>query len=61
MEPAFVNYRIPPDSESRMLDMMVQAEERPYGYTSSPPPADTGYFNERREESKKQYHIKAKR
>lgn len=47
-----------PESESRMLDQSVQFQEMPYGYTSNPPPADTGDFNQSRLESKIQYGMK---
>jgi hypothetical protein len=53
-----LNYKhsVPPNSYSRELDSTVQAEEMPYGYTASPPPADTGDFNQQRLESKKHYY-----
>jgi len=35
----------PEESYSRQLDRMVCEQEKPYGYTSSPPPADSGDFN----------------
>ena len=41
-----------PESESRMLDQRVAQSEMPYGYLDSPPPADTGDFNQRRLESR---------
>ncbi len=44
-----------PESYSRILDERVSSMEMPYGYTSEPPPADTGDFNQRRLESNKQY------
>lgn len=44
-----------PESASRRLDEMVAAQEMPYGYTSAPPAADTGDFDQRRLESNKQY------
>jgi hypothetical protein len=46
---------IVPESYSRQLDERVLEQEMPYGYTSAPPPADTGDFNQRRLESNKQY------
>ncbi len=49
---------IVPESESRILDQNVQFQEMPYGYTSSPPPADTGDFDQRRLESNVQYSMK---
>lgn len=44
---------VPPESASRMLDRMVAASEMPYGYTNSPPPADTGDFDQARLEAKR--------
>lgn len=44
-----------PESYSRILDERVARQEMPYGYLSSPPPADTGDFNQAKLESKKQY------
>jgi hypothetical protein len=44
-----------PESYSRKLDERVLMQERPYGYTSEPPAADTGDFNQRRLESNNQY------
>lgn len=51
----FGDLRHPPESYSRQLDDKVAAQEMPYGYTSSPPPADTGDFDQRKLESSKQY------
>lgn len=48
----------PPESYSRELDNRVKIEEKPYGYVSPPPPADTGDYDQARLESKKQYAIK---
>lgn len=48
----------PPDSYSRELDMKVQAEEMPYGYTTPPPSADTGNFDQQAKESRKEYPLK---
>lgn len=45
----------PSESYSRQLDQRIHAEEMPYGYEMSPPPADTGDFNQRKLESDKQY------
>lgn len=42
---------VPPESASRMLDRMVCEQEMPYGYESSPPPADTGDFDQARLEA----------
>lgn len=47
-----------PESYSRILDEQVMAQERPYGYTNEPPPADTGNFNQRALESNKQYGMR---
>ena len=47
-----------PESESRKLDQIVMAEEMPYGYTTNPPAADTGDFNQRRLEDNKQYGMR---
>lgn len=44
-----------PESYSRQIDEQVSMQEMPYGYTTEPPSADTGDFNQRRLESKKQY------
>lgn len=48
----------PPESYSRELDMKVQAEEMPYGYTMPPPSADTGNFDQHAKESHKEYPLK---
>lgn len=47
-----------PESYSRQLDERVAMQEKPYGYEMSPPPADTGDFDQRRLESDKQYPLK---
>lgn len=52
---------IVPESYSRQLDERVCEQEMPYGYTSSPPPADTGDYDQRRLESNKQYRLKGGR
>lgn len=49
---------IVPESYSRQLDERVLEQEMPYGYTTEPPPADTGDFNQRRLESNKQYAMR---
>lgn len=49
---------IVPESASRILDQKVQFEEMPYGYTSNPPAADTGDFDQARLESKVRYGLK---
>ncbi len=47
-----------PESYSRVLDERVMAQEMPYGYTTPPPAADTGDFNQRSLESNKQYPLR---
>lgn len=47
-----------PESYSRQLDERVAEQEMPYGYTSEPPPADTGNYDQRRLESNKQYETR---
>lgn len=47
-----------PDSYSRILDDRVAAQEMPYGYTNSPPPADTGDYDQAAIESKVEYTIR---
>lgn len=47
-----------PESYSRQLDERVAQQEMPYGYTSEPPPADTGDYDQRRLESNKQYETR---
>ncbi len=49
-----------PESASRKIDQRVAESEMPYGYTNSPPPADTGDFNQRRLESRNEYKPKRK-
>lgn len=44
-----------PESFSRGLDKSVSAREMPYGYSGSPPPADTGDFDQAKLESKVEY------
>ena len=44
-----------PDSFSRDLNDLVAATEMPYGYTNSPPPADSGEYDQRKLESDKRY------
>lgn len=41
----------PPQSYSRQMDSRIWMEERPYGYSESPPPADTGNYDQRALES----------
>jgi hypothetical protein len=43
------------DSESRKIDMKIFAEELPYGYMKSPPPADTGDYDMYSLQTKKEY------
>lgn len=52
---------IVPESYSRQLDERVLEQEMPYGYTSAPPAADTGDYDQRRLESNKQYRLKGGR
>ncbi len=47
-----------PESYSRQLDERVLMQEKPYGYTTEPPPADTGDFDQARLESKKAYAVR---
>ncbi len=55
MNENYFPHAIPEESYSRKLDMQVQESEMPYGYTSPPPSYDTGDFNMRKSESKKEY------
>lgn len=48
-------HAVPQDSYSRELDSRVQATEKPYGYSENPPPADSGDFNMRAYETRKQH------
>lgn len=48
----------PPESASRELDAKVCREEKPYGYTESPPPADTGDYDQAKYNSKKEYPMR---
>lgn len=50
-----------PESYSRRLDERVAMEEMPYGYTSEPPPADTGDFDQARIETKVKYNVRGGR
>ncbi len=47
-------HAVPEQSYSRELDSRVQSQERPYGYSENPPPADSGDFNTRKYETKNQ-------
>ena len=49
-----------PESASRKLDITVMEQEMPYGYINSPPPADTGDFNQARLEARR-YPVKSGR
>lgn len=44
-----------PESYSRQLDERVMAQEMPYGYQMTPPPADTGDYDQRKLETTKSY------
>lgn len=44
----------PEDSYSRYLDRKVRMEERPYGYNTPPPPADSHDYDVGRHESRKE-------
>jgi len=54
-------FEYPPESFSRELDMKVQRQEKPYGYTESPPPADSGDYNMKAHESRKEYPVRDRR
>lgn len=45
----------PSDSFSRQLDAMVQREEMPYGYETTPPPAGTNDYDMASRQSDKCY------
>ena len=47
-----------PESYSRQIDERVFIEEMPYGYTTEPPAADTGDFDQKRLETKNQYSMR---
>lgn len=49
---------IVPESYSRRLDEAVLMLEMPYGYTSEPPPADTGDYDQMRIETKVKYKVR---
>lgn len=61
MEIFAFGHSIVPESESRKLDNRVRMEERPYGYTSAPPAADTGDYDTSALQSKKQYKPRDRR
>lgn len=44
-----------PESYSRQLDALVSEQEMPYGYTTPPPPADTGDYNQKAKETREHY------
>lgn len=48
----------PSESYSRQLDEKVAREEMPYGYSTVPPAADTGDYDQRKLESGKQYGVR---
>ena len=58
MHMGFSSFSYPSDYYSRQLDMRVYREEMPYGYEISPPPADTGNFDQRAKESHVDYKPK---
>lgn len=58
MEFQFTSFKIPEESYSRQLDKKVARQEMPYGYTISPPPADTGDYDLRSKETNMQYRPK---
>lgn len=47
-----------PESYSRKIDERILIQEMPYGYTTEPPAADTGDFDQRRLESDNQYSLR---
>jgi len=51
--PRSFSHAMPSESQSRQLDFWVQAQEMPYGYEISPPPADTGMHDLGKYESRK--------
>lgn len=61
MERRLNGFEHPPESFSRQLDRDVARQEKPYGYTTNPPPADSGDYNQRRLESNKQYGLRSGR
>lgn len=48
-----------PESYSRQIDEQVSMQEMPYGYVTSPPPADTGDFDQARLETRKEYKTRS--
>ncbi len=60
-EPIIIHVHRPvPESMSRTIDMVVQAQEMPYGYAGDGPAADTGDFNQAAIESRKSYKPRGK-
>ncbi len=53
-----MQHSMPQESYSRRLDDQVAAQEKPYGYDDSPPPADTGDYNSSKLNSKKEYSMR---
>lgn len=60
MEYEFSTFRAPEESYSRQLDKRVASQEMPYGYSISPPPADTQDFDMYAKETKIQHQPKRK-
>lgn len=54
----FEIHMAPPESYSREIDKKVSRQEMPYGYTSSPPPADTHDYDMRSLRSDKEYAVR---
>lgn len=54
-------FEYPSESFSRELDLKVQREEKPYGYSTNPPPADSGNYDMRKFNSKKEYSPRDRR
>ncbi len=50
-----------PESYSRQLDERVAMTEKPYGYVTPPPAADTGDFDMQSRESHKEYKSRDRR
>lgn len=59
--PDSFSHKMPPESQSRQLDQFVAAQEMPYGYDYPPPPADTGDYDMKSRESKKEYKTRDRR
>lgn len=52
------SHPMPSESQSRQLDRTVCEQEMPYGYDRPPPAADTGDYNMKSRESKKEYGVR---